>query len=399
LPPGTYSLSTPGTHRNNITIPLLLGEKRTAVDLEIEIGSATIYLTVTDEDGTPLNAFIRMELYDTDKKRDVDVGLESQSETGYYVYEDCLTGQQYKYSLTTQVHREQVAFYKKEEFILKDDEQEHMIEVIVPVASSDEAVIQGKVTDESLTPFSRTMITILLPDNKCMLITSSDEYGDYKVSGIEPGDYTITFIAFEENGIGYSTTGHNQLSKEFTIDDGDGTKTIDAILPLESPEGIPIQLVYPNGSPLSNQLIEFNGTKKTDEKGIIKNAFYKPDKPVIHIAVAGTTYSFKPQIDEYQNQITLTIAKPGSLSGRVIHSQYEYPVKQFSLKAILDGIDYSYKTFTSKTGEFHLDALQPGKYTLNISAEIDSQTLNGTINNVVVEPDATTENLRIFLSQ
>lgn len=399
LPPGEYSLSTPGAHKNNTTISLKLGGKRTGIDLEIEIGGATIYVTVIDEDGTPLRAFTRMELYDTDKETSVDVGLESQSETGYYVYEDCLTGQQYTYRLLTQVLLEKITFAKNEEFTLKNDEQNHMIDVVVPAASSGGAVIQGKVTDESLAPFSRTMITIQFPDNKCMLITSSDEYGDYKVSGIKPGDYTITFIALAENGVGYSTTGHNQVSKEFSIDAGDCTKTIDAVLPLESPDGIPIKLVYQDGSPLSNQSIQTKGGRKTDEKGIIKNAFYKPDEPVLYIAVAGITYCFKPLVEEHQKQITLIIAKPGSISGRVTHSQYEYPVKQFSLKATLDGIAYSSKTITSKTGEFYLDALQPGEYTLNISAEIDSKTLSGTITNIIVEADAATEDLRIFLSE
>jgi len=124
-----------------------------------------------------------------------------------------------------------------------------------------------------------------------------------------------------------------------------------------------------------------------------------PNSSLGRIDVGGQIYYSYEKIEKEQKTITFTIEKPGAIEGRVVKAPYYSPVQKFSIKATRAGHAHAKYSFISDTGEFYIDALQPGKYSLHIPTASDSPTVTKTITNILVEPDLTTDNVRAVLGE
>jgi len=278
------------------------------------------------------------------------------------------------------------------------------------------ASIAGHVTIRGKAAPGITMVATLRNsffDNKTVAKTTTDEDGNYKLTGLTAGQFTILPLA--RAYVVDSGTAYKEASQSVNVAEGEAISKIDFVLVrggvvtgrITDAEGHPligerVSIVLKDSSPDPNPQFAFGSNRyQTDDRGIYRIYGLGPGSYRVSVGQAssagaasvmglgGSQYvkTFYPGVEDESRatiieikegteiaNVDITVNKPGkgfSVSGRVIDADSGAPAASVYLgHSMVDesnqqvgGMNFS-GTQTDANGKFRLEGLRPGRYAI-----------------------------------
>ncbi len=277
-------------------------------------------------------------------------------------------------------------------------------------------------------------------DNKTVVKTTADDDGNYKLTGLTAGQFTI--LALARAYVVASGTSYKEASQSVNVAEGEAITKIDFVLVrggvitgrITDAEGHPligervnIALKYGNPDPGSQYM--FGATKnQTDDRGIYRTYGLGPGMYLVSVGQAsaagsaasimgmgGSQYvkTFYPSVEDESRatiieikegteiaNVDITVNKPGkgfAISGRVIYADSGAPAASVYVgHSVIDesnqqvgSMNFS-GTQTDANGKFRLEGLRPGRYAVyTMAARDDNSTYSEQVTFEVADSDVT----------
>ena len=275
-------------------------------------------------------------------------------------------------------------------------------------------------------------------DNKTVAKTTTDEDGNYKLTGLTAGQFTILPLA--RAYVVASGSSYKEASQSVNVAEGEAITKIDFVLVrggvvtgrITGAEGHPligerVNIALKDSSPDPNSQFMFGSTRyQTDDRGIYRIYGLGPGSYRVSVGQAsaaggaasvmgmgGSQYvkTFYPSVQDESRatiieikegteiaNIDITVNKPEkgfSVSGRVIDADLGAPAASVYIgHSVVDesnqqvgGMNFS-GTQTDANGKFHLEGLRPGRYAVyTMAASNENSTYSEQVTFEIADSD------------
>lgn len=275
-------------------------------------------------------------------------------------------------------------------------------------------------------------------DNKTVAKTTTDEDGNYKLTGLTAGQFTILPLA--RAYVVASGNSYKEAGQSVNVAEGEAVTKIDFVLVrggvitgrITDADGHPVigervNIALKDGSPDPGAQFNFGSNRyQTDDRGIYRIYGLGPGSYRVSVGqasaaggaasimgIGGSPYArtFYPSVEDESratiieikegaeiSNIDITVNKPGkgfAVSGRVIDADSGAPAASIYVgHSMVDesnqqigGMNFS-GTQTDANGKFHLEGLRPGRYAVyTMAASQDNSTYSEQVTFEIADSD------------
>jgi protocatechuate 3,4-dioxygenase beta subunit len=283
-------------------------------------------------------------------------------------------------------------------------------------------------------------------DNKTVAKTTTDDDGNYKLTGLTAGQFMILPLA--RSYVVASGSSYKEASQAVNVAEGEAITKIDFVLVrggvvtgrITDGDGHPligerVNITLKDSSPDAGSQFMFDSTRNhTDDRGIYRVYGLGPGSYKVSVGQAsaaggaasvmgmgGSQYvkTFYPSVEDESRatileikegteiaNVDITVNKPGkgfSVSGRVIDADSGAPAASVYIghsvvnesNQLVGGMNFS-GTQTDANGKFQLEGLRPGRYAVyTVASSLENSTYSEPVDFDVTDSDVTGIELKL----